>query len=108
MNSGTDHQDEVETDPVRNKTSERPSITPQAGRLVHEPQNQTARQEIGQTQDRPSTKFQGSTESPEPEPIEKWEPDPTKDYYGELELQPGADENQIKKQYRKMGKVICL
>lgn len=29
--------------------------------------------------------------------------DYARDYYGDLELQPGADANEIKKQFKKLG-----
>ena len=32
--------------------------------------------------------------------------DITKDYYGDLELSPGADVIEVKKQFKKLGKVL--
>lgn len=33
--------------------------------------------------------------------------DLTRDYYGDLELEPTADFNEIKKQFKKLGMHVC-
>ena len=33
--------------------------------------------------------------------------DLTRDYYGDLEIAPGADVSEIKKQFKRLGRITC-